>query len=557
MSEVDSKQTSLAQQFIQRCYSALGYAAFFSLFINLLMLTLPLYMLQVFDRVLTSQSIDTLIYLTLIAVVGLAVMSILDFSRSRMLVRIGHWLDKKLGSEAVLRSFKNQVYEGHYARQCLVDVNTIRQFFSSASIVAFFDAPWIVIYIIIIYFLSVGLGVIATIGAIILLVLAFLNEYSLRVKNKLSNQSAAKTQLFFNASLSAAESIEAMGMQPQLLMVWQHQNNAFLKLQESVAQRSSTITGLAKLIRLWLQIIILCMGAYYVLDGSLTPGGMIAASIILGRGMAPLEQGMSAWKLMLDTVAAYRHLSSFLQVQKTTEHAEHRHILGAIQVEDISFNVMGHEKPILQNIKFTLPQGKQLAIIGPVAAGKSTLVRLLVGIFQPGFGSVRLDGVDVAQLSAEDKAAYIGYLPQAAMLLPGTIQENISRWQHDASDAVIASAEFTNSHQMIMHLTEAYETPIEGYHLSGGQRQRIAITRAFYAKPKFIVLDEPETNLDQDGLVSLQETLSKAKQAQMTVVYVTQKPELAKAADYVLVLKQGRQQAFGPAHDVMTKWLGG
>ncbi len=557
MSETLMKEASLAKQFMQSTYSALGYAAFFSLFINLLMLTLPLYMLQVFDRVLTSQSVDTLIYLTLIAVVALVVMSLLDFSRGRMLVHVGHWLDEKLGAEAVFRSFKNQVYEGHYARQSLVDVNTIRQFFSSSSIVAFFDAPWIIIYIIIIYFLSVGLGVIATLGAIILLSLAFLNEYSLRTKNKLSNQSAAETQQFFNASLSASESIEAMGMQPQLLNEWQIKNDIFLKLQARITRRSSTIMGLAKLIRLWLQIITLCMGAYYVLDGSLTPGGMIAASIILGRGMAPIEQGMSAWKLMLDAVSAYRQLAAYLQVQKISKHAELKQVQGVIQVDDISLNVNGHERPILQNIKFTLPQGKQLAIIGPVAAGKSTLARLLVGIFQPGFGSVRIDGVDISQLSAEEKAAYIGYLPQTTVLLPGTIQDNISRWQSDQLDAVISAAKFTNSHQMITHLTQAYETPIEGYQLSNGQRQRIALTRAFYSQPKFIVLDEPETNLDQDGLVSLQETLLKAKQQQITVVYVTQKPELAKNADYVLVLKQGRQQAFGVAHDVMTQWLGG
>lgn len=550
------KHTSLAPLILKESYPTLWFALFFSLFINLLMLTVPLYMLQLFDRVLTSQSVDTLIYLTIIAIFALIIMSLLDVSRGRMLLRVGQWFDQRFGRESLSRSVDNKLRGGNYSQQCLADVNTIRQFCSGSSIFAFFDAPWIVIYLLIIYFLSVPLGVIATVGAVILSVLAYINEAISRKPNQQANMLYAENSGMISAMLQSCETIRAMGMQPAMIDKWFGGNTQFLEVQKQVTQHSSIIIASAKLIRLILQILILGVGAFYVIKGELTAGGMIAASIIMGRGLAPIEQGMGAWKAMLDSVGAYQRLVAYLRQPTDATQSITVKPQGAIQVDDVSVTVDGRREPILQNIKFTLPQGKQLAILGPMAAGKSTLARILVGVLAPSFGTLRLDGVDISKLDDATRAKSIGYQSQIDSLLPGSIAANINRLSDEDDALVSEAAQFVNLHQIIEHLPNSYATTVDGYNLSAGQRQRVGLARAFYAKPCFVVLDEPEANLDADGLISLRDTLSHARDQGITVIYVTQHPQLARCADMALVLKQGRIQQFGPAANIIEQWLG-
>lgn len=553
---MSGKQSSIMNLLVRETYPAMSVSLVFSLVINLLMLTVPLYMLQVFDRVLTSQSIETLTYLTIIAVFALVIMSLLDVSRSRILLKVGHWFDRHLGGESLSRSIDNTLRGGNYSRQCLADVNTIRQFFSGSAIYAFFDAPWVIIYILIIYYLSVELGVIATIGAVVLACLAYLNESVSRDLNKQANELYATNSQMTGAQLAQPETIHAMGMRPAMVDGWSDRNNTFLLVQQQVMQRSGQIVSLAKLIRLTLQILILGVGAYYVIDKQLTPGGMIAASIIMARGLAPIEQGMSAWKMMLDTMGAYTRLKGYLQEQSDKRHAITSDFEGVVQVEDLSVTVPNRNEPILQNIKFTLPKGKQLAIIGPVAAGKSSFARVLVGITKPSFGSVRIDNSDVYTLDDAQREKTIGYLSQSDSLFPGSVRDNIDRLTQSDDTDIKAAADFVFCHQMIEHLPESYATIIDGYVLSVGQRQRVALARAFFNKPALVVLDEPESNLDGDGITSLQNTLKHAREAGMTVIYVTQNPVLARQADYALVLKNGRLQEYGPAQNVVEQWMG-
>ena len=551
------KQKYLATQILKAVKVSVWIALFFSLIINLLMLTVPLYMLQVFDRVLTSQSIDTLIYLTVIAIFALIVMSLLDVSRGRMLLRVGEWLDQKLGFESLSRSVSNKLQGGNYSQQSLSDVNTLRQFCSGSSIFAFFDAPWIVIYLLIIYFLSVPLGVIATIGACLLALLAYINESVSREPNQVANGLYSENMGMVGSMLQQAETIQAMGMQTPLVERWIVGNQQFLKVQQAVAQHSSIIVSLAKLIRLILQILIMAVGAFFVIRGELSPGGMIAASIIMARGLAPIEQGMGAWKSMLDTLSSYKRLRDYLQTPSfLSVKPIERQLQGVVQVDDVSLTIPGRQTPILQNVKLMLPQGKQLAIIGPMAAGKSSLARLMAGITEPSFGAVRLDNINVFKLPDDLRQQKIGYLSQVDALFPGSIADNINRLNNKMDQQVIAAAQFVNMHQTVEHLSENYHTPIEGYNLSVGEKRRIALARAFYGQPCLVVLDEPEANLDGDGLLSLQQALAKAREQGITVVYVTQHPQIARLADQALVLRQGRVQDYGSANQLINKWLG-
>ena len=297
-------------------------------------------------------------------------------------------------------------------------------------------------------------------------------------------------------------------------------------------------------------------GAFYIIEGQLTAGAMIAASIIMARGLAPIEQAITGWKTMLDAYAGFKRLREYMAapVARQTQ-TNLPKPTGVVQVESLSFAVDSRSEPILHDIKFTLTKGQVLAVVGPSGAGKSTLARLLVGVWQPSYGSVRFDGVDVFHWQAAGE--HIGYLAQSTTLFPTTVKHNIARMQPGDQDAIVQAAEFVNAHQFILHLPKGYEAETTGYQLSAGQRQRIALARAFYSMPCYVVLDEPESNLDQDGIVSLQQAIQKAREQGTTIVMITQHPGLVKLADQALVLKAGRMQDYGPSADILTKWLGG
>ncbi|AHE68102.1 type I secretion system permease/ATPase [Legionella oakridgensis] len=533
-------------ELLNASYSAFGYAIGFSCLVNLLMLTAPIYMLQVFDRVLPSQSSDTLVYLTIIAILAIIVYGILDIARAQVLTRVSWWIDNKLSPIALAKSLDHTLLGGSYAAQSLADITTLRQFLSSPSIYAFFDAPWIIIFLIVIFLLSFPLGIIATLGAIVLLSLAILNEKVSRKPLEQANTLHMNNQESISNSIRQAECIQAMGMMSPIVSKWLHNNEAVLAMQCTASDRSGIVLSFSKSIRLILQILILGVGAYYVINGELTSGAMLAASIIMGRALAPAEQAIGAWKQAINALQAYRRLQHYLS-QPETRPPE---ILlpkpqGRIDVNNLLYIPAGAKKPVIQGVQFTLMPGESLGIIGPSGSGKSTLARLLVGIWPPTNGTVRLDGANIYTWNRQDIGNHVGYLPQDTLLFKGSVKENIARMDKIEDAKIISAAQFVGVHDMILHLSHGYDTDTSRYHLSGGQAQRIALARAFYGSPALVVLDEPESNLDQEGLAALELIYKNAQKSGITIIVVSQRPMLMKHCNKVLVMRDGHMERFG------------
>ncbi|MDF1677722.1 MAG: type I secretion system permease/ATPase [Legionellaceae bacterium] len=523
------------------------YTLALSCLINILMLTIPIYMLQVFDRVIPSQSFDTLTYLTLIAIIAIMVLGMLDLARTLIMTRISTWMDNQLSPVALSRSIDHTLMGGHYGAQALADITNTRQFLSSASIYTFFDAPWVFIYLAVIFMLYTPLGVISTLGAITLFALCLLNEKLSRKPLQSANDLHIQNQSALQNNLKNAESIQAMGMIKAITNAWFSKNTQVLDLQTEASDRSGMVLSLSKSLRMVLQILILGCGAYYVVNGEITSGAMLASSIILSRALAPIEQSIGVWKQAVACLQSYQRLQRYFQSPNVIRSDLHLpQPKGLISVEHLLYVPKGSKKAVLQNIHFSLNPSDSLAIIGRSGAGKSTLARLMVGIWPPTDGAIRLDGASIYECSRDDIGHYIGYLPQGLMLLPGNIKTNIARMGDIDDNQVIAAAKFVNAHEMILHFEHGYETETGTYNLSGGQRQLVGLARAFYGLPRFVVLDEPESNLDQAGLMALETALKRAKAAGITVIMVTQRPSCASFCDNVMTLEDGRISSIGP-----------
>ena len=544
---------------MRACRRAFWFVTFFSCIVNILMLTVPIYMLQVMDRVFASHSLDTLFYLTLIALFALAILAIIDFVRSRMLLFISHWLDNKLSPEALLRSVDTLLKGDTYGAQSIRDIATIRGFLTGPGMTAFLDSPWVPIYLLVIFMLHPYLGLLGTLGAIILFCFAILNEKSIRSLILESNTNAMTAQHYIALTLRNAESIQAMGMLSSIINRWFLENKKVLGIQSIANKRSGLILAGSKFTRLAIQVLVLGLGAYLVVNNQLTPGGMLAASIILSRALAPIEQAIGVWNQFLGTRQAYERLDHYFNLPShRTGEIQLPTPKGHISVENVSYippGLPGTQRYILKNIQFELNPGEVLAIIGPSAAGKTSLARLLVGAWGPSAGNVRLDGASIYDWDRNEIGKHIGYLPQAVELFVGSIKLNISRMQ-DADDAdVIQAGMDAGVHDMILHFPEGYDTMLtESMHnLSAGQRQRIGFARALFGRPPYIVLDEPNSNLDAEGEQALVVALLAAKARGGTVIFIAHRLGVIKIADKILLLKEGVLQLFGPSNEVMAK----
>lgn len=547
-------QGSTTKEALKACRGAFGFAALFSLFVNLLMLTVPIYMLQVFDRVLTSRSQDTLIFLTLIAIGALAAFGLLDIARSRILVHIGTWLDQKLSPKALALSADDVLRGGQYAPQSLRDITNLRQFVGSTAIFSLFDAPWTPLYLIVIFLFHVWLGVIATVGAIVLFMLALLNELMTNEPLAKANSAFINNQQQFDSALRNAEAIQAMGMLPAIIQRWSVSNNIILKLQAVASRRSGLVLSISKFIRMTLQLSILGWGAYFVITDQITPGAMIAASIITARALAPIEQIIGTWKQFIGARSSYHRLEEYLaQDLCRGESIELPKPQGLVTVENLSYLAPGTNRAVLQGINFAIAPGEILAIVGPSGAGKSTLARLMLGIWKPISGTARLDGADVFTWNRSQFGQVVGYLPQDVDLFSGSIRDNIARLTETTDDKIIKAAQLAGAHQLILHMPDGYDTNLDGYALSGGQRQRIALARAFYGDPSLIVLDEPNSSLDNDGDIALIRAIAAAKNNKQTVVVISHRPNLVQLADRILVLQEGKMEMLGPRDDVLNQ----
>lgn len=548
---------SQLRQALQRSGRAFFFVAIFSFFINLLMLTSPIYMLQVYDRVLTARSEATLVYLSLIIGSMMLVMALLEMVRSRVLVRVSGKMEQVLGGKVFDAIFALNLRSPAANRsQSLRDLDTVRQFITSQGPFALFDAPWAPIFIGIVFMMHPLLGLVAIIGALILFALAFATEVATKKPLGEANMHAIKAASFAEASLKNSEVLAAMGMLPGIRRRWRASQDKALLLQAKASDSAGGISALTKFIRLLLQSSMLGFGAYLALEGEITPGVMIAASIIMGRGLAPVEQAIGSWKSFVAARGAYARLDELLRTFTPPANTmELPAPTGVVTVDRVVAMPPGGTNPTIKGVSFGLGVGEALAIIGPSAAGKSTLARLLVGVWAPHSGSVRLDGADVYSWNHEQLGPHIGYLPQDVEIFDGTIKENIARFGEIDPAKVVEAAQLAGVHDMILRLPSGYDTLIGpgGIALSGGQRQRLGLARAVYGDPAFVVLDEPNSNLDSDGETALVGGLQRLKQKNTTVILISHRPSILNHVDKVLLLRDGMVEMFGPKQEVMAR----
>jgi PrtD family type I secretion system ABC transporter len=533
------------------------YAGLFSLAINTLLLVPPLYMLQVFDRVLASRSSETLAVLTVAAVVALFVMALLEMLRARLLSVAGIALDRRLGPR-VLDGLLAQTAKlsGAQYLNGLRDVNTLRGFLGGTGLMTLFDAPWLPFFLVVIFLFHPVLGAVALTGAVMMILLAILNEKLTRQPLERAQAEARRAARFIDGNVRNAEVVSALGMLPAVTGRWARLNDFALREQSRAARRGSFFSGSTKFARQFIQMAMLAAGAFLVVDQHLTAGVMIAATILLGRALAPVETLVASWRSLVEAQAAWRRLDQLLkETPHAAPHTELPAPQGALEVERAVFAFKDAEKPILRGVSFSLQAGEALALVGPSASGKSTLARLIVGVWKPVSGVVRLDGADVATWPREALGPHIGYLPQDVELFGGTVAENIARLREPDAAEVIRAAQRAHVHDLVVRLPKGYDTEIgeSGQALSPGQRQRIALARALYGKPRLVVLDEPNANLDHEGEEALLRTLALLKSDAITVVIIAHRPSLLRGVDKMLVLREGTAERFGTCAEVMAR----
>ncbi|USG61298.1 type I secretion system permease/ATPase [Sneathiella marina] len=557
---MSNNKNPLLKETLDKCSRVFIVIAVFGLAINMLMLTAPLFMMQVFDRVITSRNTDTLILLMLIAGFALLTMSLLEGARTFVLVRISSWLDQQIGGAALTASIVSTLTSGKDASvQALRDLGNFRSFLTGPNVFPILDAPFAPIFLGVMFLLHPLLGWISVIGAIVLLAIAIANE---RATRKLLNMSGGQSMVAMKQAETAsrnADVVEAMGMMPQLIQRWNDRHADALAMQASASDRGGMFAAASKLVRVMLQIGVTGAGAWLVIQAEMSPGSMIAGSIIMGRALAPVEQAIGSWKGFLSARAAYSRLKKELDESAVRETAMPLpKPKGSISVEGLSYTHKNTTEPILRNINFKINPGEILGIIGPTAAGKTTLVRILVGNLKSRIGFARLDEMDVAEWGADDRGKHIGYLPQDIELFSGTIRENIARMSEGDPADVIAAAKKAGIHEMVLRMEKGYETEIGegGAALSGGQRQRIALARALFGDPSLLVLDEPNANLDSVGESALMSAMENLRAEGMTIIVIAHRPNILKHVDKILVLKDGMLQDFGGRDDVMMKLQG-
>ena len=549
------------KRYLRRAAFFFRYAWLFSLFINLTLLLSPLYMLQIYDRVLTSRSLPTLAMLTLGVALGTLAYVGLEILRSRILVQAGLALDAMLAGPVLNTVFEHAAQLGGARHAAAMrDVAVLRQYLTGNGLFAFFDAPWGIVFLAIIFVIHWALGVTATAGMLLLLAMAWYDDRCTRPLLNLANARSRETAQSLDGAVRSAEVIEALGMREQVIARWLRRNAGVLAAQGGASDRAGAIVASSKGVRQLLQTLMLALGAYLVITQNLSSGTMIAATILLGKATAPIELAIAGWKGFVEARAAYGRLDAVLKASDLGRAASAVRLpapLGALSVERVVFAAGAGQAPILKGIGFALEAGECLAVIGPSASGKSTLARLLLGVWRPQAGHVRLDGADVADWPASALGPHVGYLPQDVELLAGTVAENIARMNDAAasSEAVVAAAVRAGAHEMILGLPQGYQTRLGegGATLSGGQRQRIGLARALFGEPRLVVLDEPNSNLDAQGELALVAAVRMLKDAGRTLVFVTHKPSLLQHADKVLVLDGGSVLSFGDRDAILAK----
>ena len=546
------------QAALKACKSSFISVGFFSLFINALMLVPTFYMLQVYGRVVTSGSISTLVMLTIIMTILMVTMGALELVRSRIMVRVSSKLDILLSRDLYRASFKRALDSGGMdsSAQALNDLTGLRQFMTGNGLFAFFDAPWLPIYIAVMFMFHPWYGWMAIICAIILVIFAILNEKMTGSTLAAANKENIAASLYTNKNLRNAEVIESMGMLNTLIDRWAQRQKKVLTLQSIASDKGGLMSNISKTFRMLVQSLILGLGAYLAVNHEINGGLVIAGSVLLGRALAPLDLIIGSWKGFISARSQYARLNEILDKQKSEPErmslpAPEGHVL----VENLIVSAPGGKTPIIKGINFSVPAGQVVGIIGPSASGKSTLARALMGIWSPQHGVVRLDGADIANWDKNELGPHVGYLPQDIELFEGSISENIARFSNIDPDSVIRAARVAGVHEMILLLPEGYDTVIgsDGVNLSGGQRQRIGLARAIYGAPRLIILDEPNSNLDETGEQALAQAIMHMKASGSTIFVITHRTTILSQLDRLIVMSAGGISMYGPREQVMAE----
>ncbi|MDA9397743.1 type I secretion system permease/ATPase [Bradyrhizobium sp. CCBAU 45389] len=550
------KRPDELRRLLQTCQGYFVTAGIFSLAINLLYLAGPLYMLQVYDRVISSASEITLLMLTIALLLAFVALAGLDAVRARVLTRASIRLDRKIASRVMTAIIDRSAGVGGARSQALRDFDTFRQFVTGTGIHAIFDLPWAPIYIAVIFALHPFLGAFALGCSVILVLMALLSEWLVKLPLTESNEAAARSYSFTEMSLRNTEVVRAMGMTGGLLRRWSRDRDRMLERQVAASDRAAAIQSLIRFLRLAMQSLILGLGAYLVIERVTTVGSMFAASILLGRALQPVEQIVGSWRGLVSARAAFLRIRELLTAHPLLNAGlTLPRPKGRVSVEALTFVPPGSSKAILRGVAFAVEAGEVLGVIGPSGAGKSTLSRQLVGVLTPSAGAVRLDGADVSTWVKRAIGDHVGYLPQDIELFSDTIAANIGRFDEGSDKDVILAAQLAGVHEMILRLPHGYDTQVGegGAILSGGFRQRIGLARAVYGSPSLVVLDEPSSNLDAEGDVALADCIVQLKKGGTTVVIVSHRPATIGVVDKILVLRDGVAEMFGPRAEIMAR----
>lgn len=557
MNRVENKNPEALARALRAVRRILSQAAFFSFFVNILMLTGPIYMLQIYDRVISSRSFETLAVITMLTFAMFAAMAALDFARGALLSRAGVSFENKLKNLTFDFTMDAARVSGSVPIRPLHDLRQIRQFVASPALTAFFDAPWTPFFLLMVYLMHWLLGIVATVGMLLLLGLAVINERWSRKANEAAQQAAVEADTVAAGSLRNACAVDAMGMRKPLKAQWLGESSIAADYAVAATDKIGGLTAISKATRLFLQSAILGTGAYLAILQEVTPGVMIAASIIAGRALAPIEVVTSQWRNFAITGLAYKRLKKLLEVG--TERPTRTALpapRGEIEVDRLYCQPISAKNPTIKNVSFRLAPGEALGIIGPSAAGKSTLARALVGVERIISGEIRIDGANRAHWDPDALGPFVGYLPQDVELFGGTVAKNVSRFSDIAnSEKIIAAAEAAGAHHMILELPDGYDTNIgdHGRLLSAGQRQRLGLARALYGDPVYVVLDEPNANLDADGDAALARAVQGLKARGATTIIVAHRPSAIAFVDKLLMLSEGVVKTFGPRDEVLKK----
>ena len=528
----------------------------FSAIINLLMLAPSLYMLQVYDRVLGSRNEITLLMLTLLIVGAYLFMGGLELIRSFVLVRVGAQFDMTLNKRVYTAAFEQNLKQaGFNAGQSLADLTNLRQFLTGNALFAFFDAPWFPIYLIVIFMFEPVLGLFALAGTVLLIILAVVNERVTKEPLAEANSMSIQANTLATNNLRNAEVIESMGMLPNLMGRWFKLHGKFLGLQASASQKAGVVSGLTKFVQMSMQSLVLGLGALLVLDNKITPGMMIAASILLGRTLQPVQQVIAVWKSVSGARSAYERLEALLETNPAREAGMALpKPQGALTLDNVTAAPPGVKTPIVKGVSFAIAPGDVLGVLGPSGSGKSTLARLLVGVWPSMIGKVRLDGADIYQWNKAELGPHVGYLPQDVELFAGSISENIARFGEVDAEKVVQAARRAGVHDMILQFPQGYDTKLGdgGAGLSGGQKQRIGLARAMYDDPALIVLDEPNSNLDDVGEQALLAAVLDLRQRGKTIVMISHRPSAVQVTTKLLLMRDGAVHMFGPTNQVLA-----